>query len=245
MKICFLAAGRSSRIFKNINKPKCLIKINKNTLIQNLIFNLKYLAFKKISLVVGFQKNKIYKNLSKIKNLNFIENKKFDKHDMLYSINLFLKKNQNDDVIISYSDVLYDKSIILKLNKLKSKKIVLPVLTNWEKIWKIRNKEIKDDAETLKINKYGELKEIGKKIKNQKIKYQFMGLIFIPKNKIKKFLNIYKIIKSKKIQTTEFLNLLINNNEKIKIIKYDKFWFEFDDIEDLNSYKSHIKKNNV
>ena len=60
--------------------------------------------------------------------------------------------------------------------------------------------------------------EIGKKIKNQKIKYQFMGLIFIPKKKIKKVLEIYKTIKSKKTQTTEFLNILIHNKEKIKVI---------------------------
>ena len=37
MKICFLAAGKSSRIYKKINKPKCLIKINRYSLIKNLI----------------------------------------------------------------------------------------------------------------------------------------------------------------------------------------------------------------
>lgn len=245
MKICFLAAGKSSRIYKKINKPKCLIKINRYSLIKNLIFNLQLNDIKKIYLVVGFQKNKIFRNLRKIKNLKFIENKKFDTHDMLYSINLFLKKNQNDDVIISYSDVLYDQSIVSNLIKLKSKKITLPILTDWEKIWKIRNKKIEDDAETLKINNKGELKEIGRRIKNQKIKYQFMGLIFIPKNNIKKILEIYKTIKSKKMQTTEFLNILVDKKIKIKTLKYKKFWFEFDDIQDLNYYKSYVKKNNA
>ena len=59
---------------------------------------------------------------------------------MLYSINLFLKKNQNDDVIISYSDVLYDQSIVSNLIKLKSKKITLPILTDWEKFGKLGTK---------------------------------------------------------------------------------------------------------
>ena len=36
-----------------------------------------------------FSKNKIFRNLRKIKNLKFIENKKFDINDMLYSIIYF------------------------------------------------------------------------------------------------------------------------------------------------------------
>ena len=240
MKLCFLAAGRSSRIFKKINKPKCLIKIDKSTLIKKLISNTKNIKIKKIYTVVGFQKQKIIKHLADIKNINFIINNKYDCYDMLHSINLFLKKNRDDDVIISYSDVLYDKSIISELVKKRSE-ITLPILTNWKKIWDIRNKKIKEDGETLKIDQKGYLKEIGKKIKNEKIKYQFMGLIFIPKNKIKNILKIYKSIKSKKMQTTEFLNLLTHKKIKIKTIKYKKFWFEFDDYEDFQAYKKYNK----
>ena len=37
MKLLLLAAGKSSRIFENIKKNKCLIKIKNKTLIQNII----------------------------------------------------------------------------------------------------------------------------------------------------------------------------------------------------------------
>ena len=37
MKVVLLAAGKSQRIFKKINKNKCLLKINKNTIIENSI----------------------------------------------------------------------------------------------------------------------------------------------------------------------------------------------------------------
>ena len=47
------------------------------------------------------------------------------------------------------------------------------------------------------------------------------------------------------MQTTEFLNILVNKKIKIKTLKYKKFWFEFDDIQDLNYYKSYVKKNNA
>ena len=63
----FFSSWKSSRIYKKINKPKCLIKINRYSLIKNLIFNLQLNDIKKIYLVVGFQKNKIFRNLRKIK----------------------------------------------------------------------------------------------------------------------------------------------------------------------------------
>ena len=82
---------------------------------------------------------------------------------MLYSMYLALKKI-NDDIVFSYSDIFYEKKIISSLIKSKSKNIIVPINTNWEKIWKIRKKNIIDDAETLKI-KNNKIVEIGKKIK--------------------------------------------------------------------------------
>ena len=38
--------------------------------------------------------------------VNYIENNKYDSTDMLYSLYLGLKK-LNDDVIISYSDIIF------------------------------------------------------------------------------------------------------------------------------------------
>ena len=67
-----------------------------------------------------------------------------------------------------------------------------------------------------------------------------MGLIFIPKSKIKKILKIYKSIKNKeKMHLTKFLDKILKFGMKIKCIKYKKNWYEFDDIDD---YKNYIKK---
>ena len=54
MNIVFLAAGKSSRIYKQVGKPKCLLKINNQSIISNLLKNLKGLNLKKINIVVGF-----------------------------------------------------------------------------------------------------------------------------------------------------------------------------------------------
>ena len=39
------------------------------------------------------------------------------------------------------------------------------------------------------------------------------------------------------MQMSNYLNLLIKSNFKIKVIKLKNYWYEFDDIEDFNNFK--------
>ena len=78
---------------------------------------------------------------------------------MLYSLYLGLTKF-NDDILFSYTDVIYDRSLIKKIIRKKTFNINVPINLNWKKIWDIREKDILDDAETLKY-KNKKLLEIG------------------------------------------------------------------------------------
>ena len=85
MKLLLLAAGSGKRIFKKIQKNKCLIKVYDKTLIKNIVHNSNNIKnVKEINCVVGFRKKYILEELKKF-NINFIENKKFKSTDMLYS----------------------------------------------------------------------------------------------------------------------------------------------------------------
>ena len=64
---------------------------------------------------------------------------------------LALKKT-NEDVIISYTDIFYEKEVFDNLINLNKKNITLPYILNWKNIWKLRKKDIFDDAETFLIN---------------------------------------------------------------------------------------------
>jgi len=160
---------------------------------------------------------------------------------MLYSIVLALKK-YDEDLLFSYSDIIYESKIIDKLNKLKSKHIVIPFIKNWNEVWKIRKKNIYDDVESFKIDNQKFLKEIGKKIKKKtQVQGQFMGIIFIPNSFKKTILEIYtKHFSDKKIQTTHFLNFLIKKKIKIKCLEYYGEWYEIDD---YNDYRFFINSN--
>ena len=239
MKIIFLAAGSGKRIFKKIKINKCLISVNRKTIIENLIDNIPKTERKNIFIVTGFNKNKIINKTNKYK-INFLHNKNYKNTEMVETLRVALMKI-NDDILISYTDIIYDKFLINLFFKKKYKNITLPIKTNWRKVWDIRGKKAEEDAETL-IFKKDKLLEIGGKIQNiNTIKAQFMGLLFIPKKKRLDLLNFLSNPKYKKIQTTKLLNDLIKKKMKINVIKTKNKWYEFDDYQDLKNFKKKYK----
>ena len=244
MKVVLLAAGKSQRIFKKINKNKCLLKINKNTIIENSINEILKAKVKleDIIIVLGFKSNLIKKKLKKYKKIKFILNKNYNSSEMLYSL-IFALRKYNSDVIFVYTDIIFSHKTINKIIKSDKKNITIPVLSNWKKIWKIRNKDPYDDAESLLVSDKL-LTSIGQKIKKlSKIKYQFMGITFIPQSEREKVLNFYNNTKVKKnLHLTTFLNRLAKHRYKINCIKISDNWYEFDDYSDYLNYKKHYQK---
>jgi choline kinase len=243
MKLILLAAGKSSRIYKKIKKNKCLINIDNKSLIRNIIDNAKSVSLKNITVVTGFKPSNIIRDLKNYKKISYIYNSKYKTTDMVYSSMLALKKT-NEDVIISYTDIFYEKEVFKNLIDLNKKTLTLPYILNWKDIWKSRKKNIFDDAETFLINSRSSIKEIGNKITKKNIKKingQFMGIIFIPKKLIKTVVNFYENNDCNKLQFTSFLNKLLNNNINITGLKYDKFWYEIDDIIDLKNFHKFYK----
>jgi L-glutamine-phosphate cytidylyltransferase len=240
MRFVILAAGKSSRIYKKIGKIKCLLKIKKKSLISRAIIELKKADRKaKITVVTGFQSNMIKKELFKFKEVNYIYNRKFLNTDMLHSFYLALKK-YNDDLFFCYSDIIFSHKSFKKILK-KNDGLYLPLKKNWLKIWKIRNKDPIQDAEHIKIHK-NKILEIGEKIKDiSETKYQYMGLIFIPKKFRLIVIKNYKLLRNKKkMHLTTFLNQLIKKNCPVFFKSTKEVWYEFDDYNDFVNFKKRI-----
>jgi choline kinase len=250
MKVAILAAGRSSRIYEKIQKNKCLIDINGEPLINNLInklINTKKVKEEDIYIVTGFKSNLIRSNVKKkFKKINYIYNKYFQKREMLYSMLLAMKKI-NEDFICIYSDILISQKTLNKLFlKKKELNITIPILKNWEQIWKYKGQSIYEDAEDLKFdNKNYIVKAIGQKIKSNKPKYQYMGIIYFPKIE---FINIFKLYTKlkdqKKMHLTKFLDTLVKSKVKVYGIPISSYWYEFDDYQDYQNFLK-LKKNKL
>ena len=252
MKIAILAAGRSSRIFEKIQKNKCLIDINGESLIHNSIKKLiktNRIKEKDIYIVTGFKPDLIKSNVNKkFKKINYIYNKYFQKKEMLYSMLLAMKKI-NEDFICIYSDILFSHETLNKLLLYKkNSNIKIPVLKNWEQIWKYKGKCLFEDAENLKLNNKNHIiQSIGQKISKLKPKYQYMGIIYFPKLEFTNILRLYSKLKNeKKMHLTKFLNRLIKSKVKVYGIPVSDFWYEFDDFDDYKNFlklkKSKLKK---
>ena len=228
MKLIILASGKGSRL-KNLtkNKPKSFVKIRGKSIIDRVLDNSK--LFKKTIIVTGYKSSLIRK---KYKNHLIVKNNEFNKSNMVHS--LFKSAKYVDcDVIVSYADVIYHGSIIRKLIKAKGTNI--PLNKNWKTHWfkRMNYDEILNDAENVIIRE-NQIIEIGTKIKKDLPKYQFMGIIKISKKDFFKMYTFYKSLNNTNIDMTNFLNEFIKKKKGlIKVIKYNKYWFEIDNQKDL------------
>lgn len=241
MDLIILAAGKGKRIYKDIQKNKCLITIKNKSLIKKIVDDaLKSKIFNKIKIVVGYKKENIFNELKNY-DVEFIVNKEYSKKEMLFSLKLGIQ-NLNNDALITYSDIYYSHKIFEKIANSKRNNYIVPVFKNWKNIWLKRNKNILDDCESLKFDKNFYLKEIGKKINSiNEPMGQFMGLFYIPQKKIDITLKLIQLnLIKRKIHTTDFINLLINKyNEKIFSLIVNTYWYEFDDYEDLKNFQKN------
>ena len=173
-------------------------------------------------------------------NIILINNKDYKKTNMVESFfKAFGKIDQ--DVIVSYSDIIYDALLLKKMTSFKFNHILLK--SNWKKVWEQRMsaREIKSDAEDIRVNK-NFITEIGAKIQKKLPKYQFMGLIRLNYNSLKKIKKFYKKINNNKIDFTSFINLLIQKKiTKFKYRQTKKYWFEIDTQKDLLASKKFFK----
>jgi L-glutamine-phosphate cytidylyltransferase len=243
MILVILAAGRGKRLgLKTKKMPKCLVEINGKSLIN---YNKDFInRFKKVVIVTGYKDHLIKNNFKENKSIIFIKNQKYLDTNMVYSLFCAYKylKKYKEDIVISYSDIVFDKSIF---SSLKSKGNFLIVYSEWLKIWKLRMKKsmIFNDAESLVVKK-NILISIGQKIIKKIPKYQYTGIIKLRFNGFMKLYKYFKVQKNNKIDFTTFLNSSIYNGIlEMKVKKTKKFWFEVDNLKDANVLTHIIKKN--
>ncbi len=240
MKLIILASGRGSRLNKlTKNNPKCLVKVNHKTILSYLTnsFNL----FEKIIIITGYRSKMIMNEIEQKKNIIYVKNHNYMRTNMVSS--LFCASDFiDDDVVISYSDIIFDQSILKKL--IKCKKTTMPLNYSWLSSWEKRmnKKDIFNDAEDVKV-KNKQILSIGGKIEKNKLpKMQFMGLIKINKEDFFKMKKIFHKINNPKIDFTSFINTIINfHSFKIEYIKSNSFWTEIDSLSDLLAAEKMLK----
>ena len=168
---------------------------------------------------------------------------------MLYSL-FVAEEYMDEDLIISYGDIIYSTEVLEKVIN-SSEDIVVAIDEDWESYWRERNENPLDDAETLKLDDMGFIKEIGLKPNSvDEIDGQYIGLMKFSKkglNILKKFVKDVLENKNdiffnyKKAYMTEVLQALIYQGYKIKSVPISGDWIEIDTVEDYEN-KFTIKR---
>ncbi len=247
MKAIILAAGQGSRLRPITNEvPKCMVPINGTPLIDIIIKRFQENGIRDIIVIGGYKCDVLKKHLSASgAKVCFAEN--YATTNMVST--LFSCENElNDDVIVSYSDIIYTSENLKKLIT-SDAEISTIVDQNWKTLWNFRMDNPLDDAESLILSPENNVLELGKKTKDYaKIQAQYIGLTKFSKKILPEIINFYKNMDKSKdydgknysnMYMTTFLQHLIDAGNPIKGIIIHGGWLEVDTIEDLNKYESH------
>ena len=110
MKGIILAAGQGTRLKKYTqNLPKGMLEFNGKTLIEHQIELYKACGINDIIIIKGYAEEKI-----NYPNIKYYINNEYAQTNMVETL-MCAKEEFNDEIIVSYSDIIFDKYILEKM----------------------------------------------------------------------------------------------------------------------------------
>lgn len=241
MKAIILAAGKGTRLDKyTSNLPKCMLNFAGKTLLKRQIDCLRESGINDIIIVKGYMDEKI-----DYPDVKYYVNDNFSSTNMVMSL-MCAKDEFNDDILVCYADIIYEKRLIKKLIEADADFNVLCDI-KWKDYWLERYGRIDFDYEGFAYDDSKSITSIGNsEVDINDIDARYIGLLKFSKNGIReilKFLNkereIYlsnpwRNIKRSidKAYMTDLLNFLIADGKTVKAVETSGGWLEFDTNED-------------
>jgi phosphoenolpyruvate phosphomutase len=245
MKAIILAAGSGTRL-KHYTKdlPKGILKFNGKPLIEWQLETLRSCGINDITIVLGYMPHRI-----DFPGVKYYTNEDFANTNMVQT--LFAAEDEmDDDIIVCYSDILYEKRTLEKVIKSKAD-IGVTVDGDYFEYWNTRLENPEEDTESLVIDD-GKIIELGETgCVPEKAKVRYVGLIKFSKKGIdalRKVFHEHRIknlgkdepwLKSKsfkKAYMTCMLQALVNAGYRVEPIIVRRGWLEFDTVEDYDNY---------
>ena len=245
MKAIIISAGSAKRLGSHAKKlPKGLLDINGKTILERQIHVLRNNAIQDIIIITG-----PYKEKFKFDNVRYVEDLEYEKHDVLLS--LMVAKNEfKGELIITYSDILFDEKILQQIMKSKAD-IGIAIDMNWEQKYENRTEHPKSQADNVIIenNKIIKIKKNASKISKNQKNGEFIGIMKLSEKGSEIFVMEYnKVEKNKphpfhdavifeKSYLTDMIQELIDQKIPVEPIIVDGDWCEIDTIQDLENAK--------
>ena len=119
MQAIILAAGMGKRL-KDLTKDntKCMVKVNRVSIIDRMLHQIEKHPIDKIIIVVGYKGEELKKYISTLDisiPIHYIDNPIYDKTNNIYSLSLAKDYLCEDDTLLFESDLVFEDSIIDEL----------------------------------------------------------------------------------------------------------------------------------
>lgn len=245
MKAIILAAGQGTRLKKYTeNLPKGMLNFMGKTIIERQIEIYHKCGINDIIIVKGYAGDKI-----KYDDVKYYVNEEFASTNMVETL-LKAKEEFNDDIIVSYSDVLFEPELLKKMIAAEGD-FCCAVDDNWKEYWQKRYGKIDFDTESLAIDENDNITELGlesppiERISARYIgllKFSKVGLEFIQTTMEEAHRNLAddepwqqsgKTVS--KAYMTDLLNAIIESGRNVKAVHFNNGWIEFDTNEDYEN----------
>ena len=250
MKIIILAAGMSSRLRTLTNdKPKCMLKLFNETLIERQIKIFHSCNINDITIVTGYMSEVI-----DIPDVNYVKNKNYETTNINESLFCALEPSSSP-VLVTYGDIVFEQKIVQQMLEITDG-IRLAVNLNWKKYYKNRTMHPLSEAENVLVENGRILqirKNISESLQNQQIG-EFLGIMMLSPDHVKILLERYSYLKKNHIGAfhnsislsnayiTDMLQEIINFGIYVNPVFTEERWFEIDTLEDLKNAEKSIKK---
>lgn len=252
MKVIFLAAGYGKRLGKfTETTPKCLLDVNGKSILERDIDAFLQNGIDDLIIITGPNSQKF-----KFMNVEYIHDLNYKKHDVLGTL-MEGKEFLNDEIIISYTDIIYDSSIVKSIMNFTGD-IGLAVDMDWEKAYVGRTDHPISEAANVMIKN-----ETIVKIGHQNARFgkhtddmigEFLGIMKLSKKGARILLDKYEELEKTHVgkyyerssfkfaYIVDILQDLIDHQISVNPIKISGNWCEIDTVQDLENSKKIFNK---
>ncbi|MEE2746379.1 MAG: phosphocholine cytidylyltransferase family protein [Pseudomonadota bacterium] len=233
-KAIVLAAGEGSRLRPyTTDRPKGMVEVNGKPILEYQYETLKQAGVDDIIVVCGYQQDKISSSSCR---LIKIHNERWSTTNMVASL-FCAKEWLNDDVIISYADIIYQLPVLKQLLKSEAD-ITVSSDKEFLRYWQLRMADPLDDVESFSVNDEGFITSIGQKVESlDQIEAQYIGLMRFKGTGLevlKQYLDrLSNTIGFNTMYMTDLLMVMIQGGVRLTPLYHQNGWVEIDTIEDL------------
>lgn len=244
MKAVILAAGQGTRLKKYTeNLPKGMLEFQGKTVIQRQIELYRKCGVEEIVIVRGFAGDKI-----RYGGVKYYTNENYADTNMVESL-LAAKREFDNDVIVSYSDIIFDEAMLRGMVT-STEDIAVAVDIDWQEYWQSRYGKVDFDTESLVMDGEGNIISLGLEDPPlDQIDGRYVGLLKFSRRGlgvVQKIMEEAYALDSgapwqqsgkpvRKAYMTDLLQAVIESGEQVHAELFRHGWIEFDTNEDYET----------